>query len=284
MKRILIFKTFNMKRIAFTLISMLALINIAQAQTPTQLTSPVGIGILTTTDDLHIHDAVLTPFDQVIEPLRDDPLLEGYYSTTLRLTNGSTSFGESDGFLIEQYFDEISMRQLENANFNLYGYNGLGLQINRYGRIGIADTSRPGYKVNIGGRTHIKGSIYIDTNITAVNGTFNGSLVVTGLARIGNGFECSSSGQVRAKSLTVTLSGWSDFVFDEGYRLPSLPELESYIKHNRHLPDIPSAKEVDENGVDLGEMNAKLLQKVEELTLYVIDLQKQIDELKNTKK
>lgn len=53
---------------------------------------------------------------------------------------------------------------------------------------------------------------------------------------------------------------------------------------NRHLPDIPSAKEVEENGVDLGEMNAKLLQKVEELTLYVIDLQKQIDELKNNQK
>ncbi len=50
------------------------------------------------------------------------------------------------------------------------------------------------------------------------------------------------------------------------------------------LPDIPSAKEVEENGVDLGEMNAKLLQKVEELTLYVIDLQKQIDELKNNQK
>ena len=83
--------------------------------------------------------------------------------------------------------------------------------------------------------------------------------------------------------LTVTLSGWSDFVFDEDYRLPSLYELEKYVTTNRHLPDIPSAKEVEDNGVDLCEMNAKLLQKVEELTLYVIDLQKQIDELKKNK-
>ena len=93
-------------------------------------------------------------------------------------------------------------------------------------------------------------------------------------------FECCQAGQVKAKSIKVTLSGWSDFVFDEDYQLPSLSELEDYVKANRHLPDIPSAKEVEENGVDLGEMNAKLLQKVEELTLYVIDLQKQIDELK----
>ena len=64
----------------------------------------------------------------------------------------------------------------------------------------------------------------------------------------------------------------------------SLYELEKYVHTNRHLPDIPSAKEVEDNGVDLGEMNAKLLQKVEELTLYVIDLQKQIDELKNNPK
>lgn len=97
-------------------------------------------------------------------------------------------------------------------------------------------------------------------------------------------FECCQAGQVKAKSIKVTLSGWSDFVFDEDYQLPSLSELEDYVKANRHLPDIPSAKEVEENGVDLGEMNAKLLQKVEELTLYVIDLQKQIDELKKNKK
>ena len=88
-------------------------------------------------------------------------------------------------------------------------------------------------------------------------------------------------GQVKTKSLKVTLDGWSDFVFDDGYRLPTLAELEQYVKAHRHLPDIPSAAEVEQEGVDLGQMNALLLQKVEELTLYVIDLQKQIDELKN---
>ena len=72
-------------------------------------------------------------------------------------------------------------------------------------------------------------------------------------------------------------------MFDESYRLPSLSELERYVKENRHLSDIPTESEVKQGGVDLGEMNALLLQKVEELPLYIIDLQKQINELKPEK-
>ncbi len=83
--------------------------------------------------------------------------------------------------------------------------------------------------------------------------------------------------------LRVTLTDWSDFVFDDGYSLRPLGEVERYIEANRHLPDIPSAQQVEKEGVDVGEMNKLLLQKVEELTLYIIDLQKQIDELKSEK-
>jgi len=73
---------------------------------------------------------------------------------------------------------------------------------------------------------------------------------------------------------------WYDHVFYPDYELRPLPELEQYIKQNHHLPEIPSAKEVQENGIDLGNMQGKLLLKIEELTLYILDLQKQIDELK----
>ena len=99
---------------------------------------------------------------------------------------------------------------------------------------------------------------------------------------IGTGTE-NPTGSLKVKDLRVTLTDWSDFVFDDGYRLMPLGEVERYIEANRHLPDIPSAQEVEENGVDVGEMNKLLLQKVEELTLYIIDLQKQIDELKSKK-
>ncbi len=99
---------------------------------------------------------------------------------------------------------------------------------------------------------------------------------------VGTGTE-NPNGSLKVKDLRVTLTDWSDFVFDDGYRLMPLGEVERYIDANRHLPDIPSAQEVEEEGVDVGEMNKLLLQKVEELTLYIIDLQKQIDELKSNK-
>lgn len=72
---------------------------------------------------------------------------------------------------------------------------------------------------------------------------------------------------------------WADYVFEENYALMPLNELETYVEANNHLPNIPSAQEVSENGFDLGQMDAKLLEKIEELTLYIIAQQKQIDAL-----
>ena len=93
----------------------------------------------------------------------------------------------------------------------------------------------------------------------------------------------SVNGKVLAKEVHVCTSPdcWPDYVFGENYKLMNLKELDAYVKANKHLPGVPSASEVEEQGdVDLGQMNAILLEKVEELTRYVIDLQKQIDEMK----
>lgn len=93
----------------------------------------------------------------------------------------------------------------------------------------------------------------------------------------------SVNGNICANEVRVSLEGipcWPDYVFDRGYKLMNLSDLDAFLKTNKHLPDVPSAEEVEQGGVDLGEMNAVLLQKIEEMTLYIIDLQKQIDELK----
>jgi hypothetical protein len=84
---------------------------------------------------------------------------------------------------------------------------------------------------------------------------------------------------IYAKKLTVQ-SSWSDFVFKNDYNLLSLTELENYIKENGHLPDIPTESYIEENGLNVGEMTTKLLQKIEELSLYIIDINKQIELLK----
>ena len=100
----------------------------------------------------------------------------------------------------------------------------------------------------------------------------------------------SVNGTIRSKEVKVEATGWPDYVFEPDYALPTLEETKAYIDTHKHLPDIPSAKEIEENGVALGEMNMMLLKKIEELTLYVIkldsdnqELRSELNELKNGK-
>lgn len=91
------------------------------------------------------------------------------------------------------------------------------------------------------------------------------------------GFKLGVKGKIAAEEVKVAIySNWADFVFENDYDLPTLIEVEQHIIEKGHLKDIPSAKEVKENGIFLGEMDSKLLQKIEELTLYAIDQEKRI--------
>lgn len=87
-------------------------------------------------------------------------------------------------------------------------------------------------------------------------------------------------GDVFALKIKVTQTGWADFVFHPDYKLPALQDVEQFVKEHRHLPEIPSQKDVERDGLDIGEINKKLLQKVEELTLYLIEMKKENDDLK----
>lgn len=89
------------------------------------------------------------------------------------------------------------------------------------------------------------------------------------------GYKLAVNGKIRAQEIKVEVTDWPDYVFDKSYQLPTLQQTEKHIKEKGHLPGIPSAVEVKANGIDLGEMNAKLLQKIEELTLQVIELSNQ---------
>jgi hypothetical protein len=89
----------------------------------------------------------------------------------------------------------------------------------------------------------------------------------------------SVNGKIRAHEIKVETANWPDYVFAKEYKLQSLQETEQHIKDKGHLPGIPSAEEVKADGVDLGEMNAKLLKKIEELTLYLIEQNKKVDKL-----
>lgn len=107
----------------------------------------------------------------------------------------------------------------------------------------------------------------------------------TGYGNVGIGetnpqYFLSVKGTVGAEEFIVTNTGWSDYVFQPGYRLRPLSEVGAYIQANHHLPDIPSETEVKEKGVSVGEMQTKLLAKVEELTLHMIQQEKENQELR----
>lgn len=98
--------------------------------------------------------------------------------------------------------------------------------------------------------------------------------------QVNGGYRLAVDGTIIAEGLTIQNSNsWPDYVFEEDYKLRSLEEVEDFVKTNKHLPDVPSAKEV-EDGYAVGDMQKTLLRKVEELTIYVIDQNKELDELR----
>lgn len=84
----------------------------------------------------------------------------------------------------------------------------------------------------------------------------------------------------KVKVAVKSTNQWADYVFDKNYELKSLEEVANFIEENKHLPNVPSAEEVVQDGIDMAKMDAKLLEKIEELTLYVIQLNEEVKQLK----
>lgn len=110
------------------------------------------------------------------------------------------------------------------------------------------------------------------------NGTMgihqNGNVLIGKTAQINSSYKLDIAGKVRANEIVVNTTG-ADYVFESGYQLPELNFVEQFISENNHLPGIPSAAEMQKEGMSVGELNTKLLEKIEELTLYVIELKKE---------
>lgn len=119
--------------------------------------------------------------------------------------------------------------------------------------------------------------------ILTLRGTnLDGGSVLVGTNSIPTGYKMAIGGKIIAEEVKVAMqSSWPDFVFYPEYALNSLYEVESFIKANGHLMHMPSATEVEADGFMLAEMDAKLLQQIEELTLHTIQQQKILDEQKN---
>ncbi|MFP2996907.1 hypothetical protein ABN763_13405 [Spongiivirga sp. MCCC 1A20706] len=189
--------------------------------------------------------------------------------TTSPLTNLHVSTGTSGDAIFRLEADTDNDNESDNPLIQLR-QDGGALGIN----MGFSEE-------NFGGNIFGIGTRY--TN----NETWNTFTINTQNGNVGIGtktpgaYKLAVNGKIHSKEVKVDLSGWSDFVFEKDYKLPTLTDVENHIQEKGHLQDIPSAKEVAENGIFLGEMDAKLLQKIEELMLYTIQQQKEIEQLKN---
>ena len=116
-----------------------------------------------------------------------------------------------------------------------------------------------------------------------VQNTNNGKVVIgTGINSFPDGFQLFVKGGILTERVRVAVANsdrWADYVFKKGYQLMPLHEVEKFINHHQHLPNVPSAEEMAKNGLDVMETSAKLMEKLEELTLYMIDANKKIEEL-----
>ncbi len=163
--------------------------------------------------------------------------------------------------------------------FNGASSNGDELSIYRFNRgVDISDL-----RVNIGDNYGYGDDRFVIGSHNWQDSKYYVHMVVGADGKVGIGTETfgaerlAVNGSIRAKEVKVEATGWPDFVFQKDYKIYSLADLDRYIKANKHLPGIPSAQEVKQNGIELGEMNKLLLQKVEELTLHLIEKDKTIE-------
>ena len=174
--------------------------------------------------------------------------------------------------------------------------NGDYIYMTRFNR----DTNKSDLRVGIGDDAGGDDRFIVGNITWNSGGVWKDWFVVTNQARVGIGVSYPTcaldingavkasaldvAGTIRSKEVKIEAAGWADFVFDRDYKLPSLSQVESHINENKTLPGIPTEQQVKENGVDLGDMQIKLLQKIEELTLYVIDQDKRIKALEEENK
>ncbi|OQP67331.1 hypothetical protein A3860_02970 [Niastella vici] len=175
------------------------------------------------------------------------------------------SFDNMHRILFRRDEDKMEMREYGSIIFSsgaVYGTEMERMRVDQDGNVCINTIDPKGYRLAVNGDALFTGKVGIGTDNP-------GSM------------QLAVEGRIGAREVQVTLQNpFPDYVFDSKYKLKSLNNLENYINQNKHLPGIPSAADVEKNGgIELGKMNTKLLEKIEELTLHVIELNKKIEKL-----
>ena len=229
----------------------------------------LGIGTTEPKQLVHINDGNLLISATSASTKNIIQMGEGLYNWNIERLN-SQADGYGLNFWVDDFANPGGGEQPRSSNSVFF--------LSTNDRVGIG-TKTPTAKLDVaGGFKATKAEITqtLTTNdLTAQSATI---ALLTGITTAEN---LRVENLLCAQEVKVQISTcWPDFVFGKNYKLMPLQELEQFVNENQHLPEIPSAATVEENGIELGQMNTLLLKKIEELTLYIFDLQKQIDELK----
>jgi len=192
------------------------------------------------------------------------------------LQNGNVGIGNNsptDKLHITGSTRLSGLQKIDGTNTLEFGFGVGGKEVNA-GKIG--------YQAFTAGALDIIGAGTVSGNRKIKFWTEGGAEFAgtVGIGTVANSlYRFSVNGTVRSTEVVVE-TGWADYVFEKNYRLMPLDEVEKFILQNKHLPNIPSAKEIEEKGLQLGDTQKRMMEKIEELTLYVIELKKEIENLK----
>lgn len=238
----------------------------------------------------------------------------GYYEISIAYSRGSIAAAATH-IASSSHSNPSLWREAGRVNNNVYMYSGInftidhnpstkGFRIRAVNNLGIStplivnikirsinfstgfnsvlNSGNEPNQVNLLPMTYdwdlIVGNTYLDSpGILAIKATSNGNV---GIGTPTPSEKLAVNGKIRAQEIRVDAGPWPDYVFQKDYALTPLDSLERFVKKNKHLPNITPALQVEKEGIELGELNKQLLQKVEELTLYLIDQHKQIRDLK----
>jgi len=201
-----------------------------------------------------------------------------------RLDAGANTWGSKSNLVVMRLRNNISENQYSGWGSALEFYSNSNNQEshpnqNEGGAKIISEASEYGWAQNLKFRVVNNNNYQSQQGIDAMTIHTNGNI---GIGTNSPDARLSVKGLIHAQEVKVDLNGAvaPDFVFENMYKLKTLEETEQFIKENKHLPEIPSAREMEQNGFDLKVMNLKLLQKIEELTLHLIEQKKELEEMK----
>lgn len=199
-------------------------------------------------------------------------------------------FTSSDGTDVEETVLKLTRSTSGRPEFQLYN----NTIVANNGNVGMG-TDNPFARLQLNADNQNNNALRLEIGRFSMNGTArfsidadgvsDGRLVVKENGNVGIGTpnpdsKLTVAGDIHSREVRVTINAGSDFVFQDNYDLMTLNEVEQFVRENKHLPDIEPAKDMEEKGIELGKMNMKLLQKIEELTLYMIDFEKEMNKMK----